>query len=348
MSVTRPIFFVAASLLYVFLSSSGIAQPNTNNGYAILYSGQNYSGASYRLLTGEELHSTRQLGSSGLWPSQEYMVGSIEVYGEVSLHLYNDAQFQGNLMKVSQSISDIRRIRNRPIGSLRLLSTVEVQTPQQARVSNAQPNVVNRPQKSGEVRFYEDSGFNGQSLVYDKLEVVGDLDRVSRSTQEWNDRISSIYIKGNYSVILFQDANFKGYSLRVDESVSNMRDLRRRDPNKRNWNDAVSSFEIVSKDGEGVYASGQPRYAGTIYEDDNFQGEYLALYEGQQISNLRDKRWNDEMSSVMVQRGFKIVLYKDSDFRGESITIDIHQPSLKSFPGNWNDKVSSLRVVRSE
>lgn len=348
MSFKRPFFFAAAPLLYAILTSFGIAQTNTNNGYAILYSGQNYSGASYRLMPGEELHSTRQLDSTGLWPAQEYMVGSIEVQGEVSLHIYNDDQFQGNLMKVSQSISDIRRIRNRPIGSLRLLSTAVVKPPTQPRVSSPEPRSFTRTSKGGEVRLYDDSGFNGQSIVFDKLEVVGDLKRMNRSSQNWNDRISSIYIKGDYSVILFQDANFKGYSLRIDESVSNMRDLRRRDPNKRNWNDAVSSFEIISKDGEGIYSSGQPRYAGTIYEDDNFQGKYLALYEGQEIANLKDKRWNDEMSSAMVERGFKIILYKNSNFQGEAITVDIHQPSFKSFPGNWNDEVSSLRVVRSE
>ena len=74
----------------------------------------------------------------------------------------------------------------------------------------------------------------------------------------------------------------------------------------------------------------------------------MALYDGQQVSNLRDKRWNDKLSSVMVERGFKIILYQAKDFGGESITLDIHQPTMKSFPGNWNDTVSSLRVVRSQ
>ena len=349
MNPTRYFFSIAASLLFLVIAPLGMAQPNISNGYAVLYSGQNYSGASYRLVPGEEMEATAQLNNTGLWPSAEYMVGSIEIHGDVILHLYNEQQFQGNLMKVSQSISDIRRIRNRPIGSLRLLSSEATRSTPAPQVPTPQPRVSSpQPTTTGEVRMYEDAGFSGQSLTFDKLEIVGDLNRVGQSSQRWNDRISSIYIKGNYSVIIFQDANFRGYSLRVDESVSNLRDLRRRDPNKRNWNDAVSSFEIIPKEGDGLYSSGQPRYAGTIYEDDNFQGRYLPLYDGQEISNLRDKRWNDDMSSVMVERGYKIILYKDSDFRGPSITIDIHQPSMKSFPGDWNDEVTSLKVVRSE
>ena len=349
MNHTRYFFSVAASLLLVCFVSSGFAQSNTNEGYVVLYSGQNYSGASYRLVPGEEMEATGLLDSTGLWPSQEYMVGSIEVHGDVVLHLYNDQQFQGNLMKVSQSISDIRRIRNRPIGSLRLLVTGAAR-PAPASSANT-PEATAPPRLAsteGEVRMYEDGGFHGQSLTFNKLEIVGDLNRVAQSTQRWNDRISSIYIKGDYSVILFQDANFKGYSLRVDESVSNLRDLRRRDPNKRNWNDAISSFEIIPKNGDGLYSTGQPRYAGTIYEDDNFQGRYMPLYDGLEIANLRDNRWNDDLSSVMVERGYKIILYKDADFRGPSITIDIHQPSLKSFPGDWNDEVTSLRVERTQ
>ncbi|MDB2499713.1 MAG: beta/gamma crystallin-related protein [Opitutales bacterium] len=347
MNHSRPICSVILLLLLSFLSTSSIAQPNIENGHAVLYSGQNYSGASYRLVPGEEMDATGQLDSTGLWPSQEYMVGSIEIHGDVVLHLYNDLGFQGNLMKVSQSISDMRRIRNRPIGSLRLLLTAGVYSAPQSQASATQV----RPTTSikvGEVRMYENGGFNGQSLTFDKLEIVGDLNRVGQSRARWNDRISSIYIKGDYSVILFQDANFKGHSLRIDESVSNLKDLRRRDPKKRNWNDAVSSFEIIPKNGDGLYSKGQPRYAGTIYEDANFQGGYMALYDGQQVSNLRDKRWNDKLSSVMVERGFKIILYQAKDFGGESITLDIHQPTMKSFPGDWNDTVSSLKVVRSQ
>ena len=345
---SRQLFSVIAAFLWLSLAPTGFSQPNVGNGYAILYSGQNYSGASYRLLPGEEMFSTAQLESTGLWPSSEYRVGSIEVQGDVVLHLYNEQQFQGNLMKVSQSISDIRRIRNRPIGSLRLLSTGTAGSSLGSQVITPPSSAPTKVPTRGEVRMYEDGGFNGQSLTFDKLEIVGDMNRIGQSREKWNDRISSIYIKGDFSVIIFQDANFKGHALRIDESVSNLRDLRRRDPNKRNWNDAVSSFEIVPKKGEGLYSKGQPRYAGTLYEDDNFQGRYLPLFEGLEISNLRDKGWNDDTSSVIVERGYKIILYKDSDFRGESITIDIHQPSLKSFPGNWNDEVTSLKVVRNK
>ena len=205
---------------------------------------------------------------------------------------------------------------------------------------------IQKPQLSGEVRLYSDAGFNGPSVTYDRPQSQQSLNYISSTNSRWNDRISSIYIKGTFSVVLYQDANFKGDSIRINESVSNLRDLRRRDPAKRKWNDAVSSFEILGKNEESRYSSREQRYAGAIYEDDNFQGKYLTLFDGQMISNLRDKRWNDTISSIMVEKGYKIVLYQNANFRGESITLDLHQPSLRSFPGRWNDQASSLKVIK--
>ena len=335
--------FGAVILTFVGQQAS-LAQFNSNESLAVLYSGKNYSGASYRLTLEEQFASIQQLDSTGLWPSLEYMVGSIEIHGDVVLLLWNDSDFQGNVMKISQSVSDIRRIRNRPIGSLKLTSSART------NVSSSIPSSPQRrgPQvsNSGEVRIYEETGFNGNSLSFNRYEIVGDLNRISGASRKWNNRISSIYIKGDFSIVIFKDAHFKGHSLRIDESVSNLRDLRRRDPNKKKWNDSVSSFEVISKDGESLYASGQPRYAGTIFEDDNFQGRYSPLYDGQAISNLKNEGMTDKISSVMVEHSYKIILYKDTNYRGESITLDLHQPSLNSFPGNWNDEASSLKVVR--
>jgi hypothetical protein len=275
------------------------------------------------------------------------MIRSIEIHGNVVVHLWENKSYQGGEFKFSSSVNSLKGIGSGQInwsgriGSINLVSTIG------NRPGVETPPPIDR-QVSGEVRVYEDGAFNGNFLSFDRLEVAGNLNQIGRSSQKWNDRISSIYIKGNFSVIVFQDASFRGDSLRIDESVSNMRDLRRRDPAMRNWNDAVSSFEIIPKDGDVLYSKGKQRYAGTLYEHENFQGKYLALYDGQMISNLRKERWNDILSSIMVERGYKIILYKARDFQGSSITLDLHQPSLRSFPGNWNDEVSSLKVVRSK
>lgn len=323
--------------------------------YVVLYSNENYSGASHRMLPGESLEDVDTLDSI-LWPAGSAKVGSIEIQGDLVVEFWDAKVFQGNSVSFSQSHPSFDPIYPSNQNWKGRVASVRVY-PAQPPASTATPPKANAPAAqtpvrpgppAGEVRIYADAGFSGDFLTYNRPANEQNLNYVSQSRSGWNDRISSIYIRGDYSVVLFQDANFKGDALRIDESVSNLRDLRRRDPARRNWNDAVSSFEILGKNEESRFAERNQRYAGTLYEDANFQGEYFTLYDGQEIRNLKDEGWNDKVSSIMVERGYKVILWKDSDFRGESITIDLHQPSMHSFPGRWNDQASSLRVVREK
>lgn len=348
MKLSAPTWFRLLSLGLIFALKPLNARDAESEAFVILYSNENYSGASHRLLPGEHLESLDALDGI-LWPAGSFKVGSIEVRGDVVVEFWDAKDFMGNSVTFSQSHSSFdpiypvnqnwkgRVASVRVYGnSLRTASPPAFQSP------------VREPMPRGQVRIYADAGFSGDFLTYNQPANEQNLKVVNQSRSGWNDRISSIYIRGDFSVILFQDANFQGDALRIDESVSNFRDLRRRDPARRNWNDAVSSFEILPKHRESRYSDRKQRYAGTLYEDVNFQGEYLTLYDGQEIRNLRDEGWNDKLSSVMVERGYQIILWKDSDFQGESITIDLHQPSMRSFPGRWNDQASSLRVVRQQ
>jgi len=337
------------SLIIVVFTQIVLGQNENNFGSAVLYSGENYNGASHRLRPGDQIESLELLDKNK-WPSRSPMIGSIEILGNVSLELWPQNNFQGNSVQLSKSYSSLERflpsqqIWKAGIASLKVVSS---QTPKSRTQNRLQPSPqIQKPQLTGEVRVYQDAGFNGDSLTFDRPQSEQNLNYINRSNSRWNDGISSIYIKGSYSVVLYQDANFKGDSIRIDESVSNLRDLRRRDPAKRNWNDAISSFEILGKNEESRYSNRGQRYAGTIYEDDNFQGRYQTLFDGQMIRNLRDLRWNDAISSIMVEKGYKIVLYQNSNFSGESITLDLHQPSLQSFSGRWNDQASSLKVIK--
>jgi hypothetical protein len=344
----------------LFLLGNLFGQPETKEPYVILYSNENYSGNARRLKQGDSLQSIDALSNFRM-PSGALMIGSVEIYGAVDLVLWDQKAFRGETVTLSQSHASFDPVypanqnwKGR-IASIRVRSARAPQqsdsrfltiTPSQSVSSQTIQTPLRNQVNSGEVRIYTDAGFTGSSLSYNASGGEPNLLYLSRLNDNWNDNISSIYIRGNFSVVLYQDLNFEGDALRIDESVSNLRELRRRDPNRRNWNDAVSSIEILTKDEESKYSSGKERYAGAIYANDNFQGRYLNLYDGQEISNLRDEQWNDRLSSVMVERGYKIILFKDSNFEGESIVIDLLQPSLKSFPGRWDDQVSSLRVVR--
>lgn len=80
-----------------------------------------------------------------------------------------------------------------------------------------------------EVCFYEDYGYRGASFCA----RPGDRDR--SLSQRWNDRISSIRIRGNASAVVCEDFNYGGRCARVDNSI---RALRGRN------NDIISSYRI--------------------------------------------------------------------------------------------------------
>ncbi|MCB1124550.1 MAG: hypothetical protein KJT03_23555, partial [Verrucomicrobiae bacterium] len=142
---------------------------------------------------------------------------------------------------------------------------------------------------------------------------------------------------------LFQDANFGGDFVRVDKSLSSLEDLRDRPGASRKWNDTVSSIKIIASD-DSSYAPGKglPQ-AGTAFEDGEYRGLKLMLYEGQSIPNMQDSGWNDRISSIMVLPGYKIQVFQDANFKGDSTIFESHQQKL---PGSWNDRISSIRVLK--
>ncbi|HEV7277246.1 MAG TPA: SH3 domain-containing protein [Devosiaceae bacterium] len=80
----------------------------------------------------------------------------------------------------------------------------------------------------GEVCFYEHFNYKGDSFCVDSGEEanwVGD---------GWNDRISSIKVKGGAAVRVYQHASYEGASATVRRSV----------PQLNNFNDAISSYRV--------------------------------------------------------------------------------------------------------
>lgn len=79
----------------------------------------------------------------------------------------------------------------------------------------------------GEVCFYEHFNYKGDSFCVDSGEEaswVGD---------SWNDRISSIKVKGGAAVRVYQHANYEGNAATVRRSV----------PQLNNFNDEISSYK---------------------------------------------------------------------------------------------------------
>lgn len=86
-----------------------------------------------------------------------------------------------------------------------------------------------RPPRAGAC-FYQNAGFGGDYFC------VQAGDRYEEMPDGLNDRISSIRIFGDASVVVYRDPGFRGRSTRFTDDVDNLQ-LER-------WNDAISSLDV--------------------------------------------------------------------------------------------------------
>ena len=326
------------------------AHNQSHDGYAILYTGERFTGDSYRLFAGEAAARKSDL-DNGIVSFRYDHIRSIELRGDVVLELFTNSNFRGQSVRLTQSSPDLRNLppsRQNWGGRIQSLRADIGEdenyssTPVSGGVASGVPQLGSR----GGVVIFSEAGYGGSSYVFEETGAVPNLSRLPRSNLRWNDRVASVYIDGSYSVVLYEDGDFNGNYVVLNQSVTDLSQLRASNGSRISWDRSVSSIEIIRK-GRGVdRPNHRNEYAGSLYEDDKFSGKYFALYEGQVIHNLKDWLWNDEASSVMVENGYQIILYEDSNFRGASLTIDENQSSLKRLSGRWNDAASSLKVVK--
>lgn len=110
--------------------------------------------------------------------------------------------------------------------------------------------------KLAHVQFFQDANFLGENIIFMHDENPNHIGQVSNIGHfkigsrggNWNDRVSSLKIKGGYSVILYQDANFLGrtivFSAPKGNSIFNIPSLRDYKVGKSTWNDFMTSFKL--------------------------------------------------------------------------------------------------------
>lgn len=341
---------LAFGLSLTFLPTLSQAHNQSHDGYAILYTGERFTGESYRLFAGEAAARKSDL-DNGLVSFRYDHIRSIELRGDVVLELWTNSNFRGQSTRLTQSSPDLRNLppsRQNWGGRIQSLRADigEDENYSSAPITGGGTSGVPPLGASGGVVIFSEAGYGGSSYIFENTGAVPNLSRLPQSNLRWNDRVASVYIDGSYSVVLYEDGDFNGNYVVINKSVENLSQLRASNGSRIGWDRSVSSMEIIRK-GRGVdRPNHRSQYAGSLYEDDKFTGKYFALYEGQVIHDLKEWLWNDEASSVMVEEGYQIVLYADSNFRGASLTIDQNQNSLRRLPGRWNDAASSLKVVK--
>jgi hypothetical protein len=344
--------FVILSLLLISSYTVLLQGHNgSHEGYAILYTEENFRGDSYRMFPVEEAGRKADL-DNGLVSFQFETIRSIELRGDIIVELWSNNNFRGQSVVLSNSSTDLRNLppaRQNWGGRINSLKTYHRDGENHSPIGGpVSPQIENLPDlgDKGGVVIYSEPNFGGYSYVFDGLEPAANLNQLYKAYRRWNDKISSIYIQGPFTVYLYKDTDFQGDPLVIDESIDDLSNIRRSNGGSTRWGNAVSSIEFERKGRSGSRGSRRKNYAGSLYENDNFSGEYFKLYEGQVIHNLREWSWNDEASSIMVEEGFEVVLFKDSNFRGGSVTFDKDQPSFRRLSQGWNDNTSSLKVIR--
>lgn len=187
------------------------------------------------------------------------------------------------------------------------------------------------PQPRAGACFFEDANFRGEYFCVDAGEDVRQLSR------EMNDRISSIRVIGNATVVVYRDSRFRGESARFEGDVRNLK--------REGWNDLVSSIRVGrSLFGGGVRppwqpGGGMPREGACFYSDADFRGRSFCVERGVSYAQL-PPGFNDRVSSVRV-RGAVVMMFENRDFDGRSMRVT---RDIRNLKGEFNDRLSSVRV----
>lgn len=157
-------------------------------------------------------------------------------------------------------------------------------------------------------KFYEHPNGNGSYLRSGIISrgVIGD---------RWNDKISSIWVQDGYKVTIYEHPDFGGKSHTLfgnrNGSLYNLTDI--------DFDDRISSYIVESGRGRaGETDSGSQIYC-RFYKHPH--GKEAYFMSGLGSRREIESRWNDEISSVWVEDGYKVTLYEHPDFGGKSHTL---------------------------
>ena len=202
------------------------------------------------------------------------------------------------------------------------------------------------------VCFYRDVEYQGPSWCFRPGDELADL-------RNRGNEISSIRIFGRARVIVWDGEEFMGATDEFDMDVPDLR-LRAME-GRRNWNDRIDSFQVVSfnrRRGGGFFGNNgngigngngrddrdnrPARDRICVYEDINYGGRSQCWNADEDVQNLNGLGWNDRISSVRVFGRARVEVYRDADYRGQRLRLERDAPDLGAI--NWSDQISSFQV----
>ena len=270
-------FALSALFLLLITSLPALAQqswgrPHEPGSGACFYKDSGFRGEYFCLKDGER------------WPSMppgfNDRISSIRVFGGARLRIFNDANFGGISGLINHDVFDLRSYRlpeypdknwNDRISSIAVFREHDEwerhdrdqaqqfnpgQAPYQGQPPYPGPDSRNDFHGVGAC-FYLDGDFRGEHFC------LKEGDRSPVLPPGFNDRISSIRVFGGARVRVFNDGNFGGINLVIDQDVNNLQRIPLADNPFKNWNDRISSVIVFREHDDwdrDHHHDGPPRY----------------------------------------------------------------------------------------
>lgn len=168
-------------------------------------------------------------------------------------------------------------------------------------------------------------------------------------------QIESIYVPPGWQVWVFTNENFSGNARLLTASWNG------KGNDDWKWRNAIRSIRVAADfpydidPQTGMHTQmcldvSQPPDAQpcvTVYQH-NMKGSSMCLTSDWTVGNLHGWHFNDEISSIVVPEGMRIVVYEHANFEGRSLTIGPGRWTPPSWTDFWNDRISSIRIMRDD
>jgi hypothetical protein len=172
----------------------------------------------------------------------------------------------------------------------------------------------------------------------------------------WNDKVSSIELVDGARIQIYEHANYQGGRATLYRDSTDLARIRR--GTQGNWNDKISSIKVIHGSRSRHYDDYRDDYNDRapviFYKHANRRGSSFVGKLGR--DRKVKKSFNDEVSSVWVKSGYKLVLYEHSNFGGRRVVLEGTNRRFGNSGGslynladyNFNDRMSSYIVERSD
>jgi hypothetical protein len=205
-------------ILACFAGTTVAQEDQYRRGGACFYKDIDFQGQKFCMGPGERLAMVP--------PGFNDSISSLRIFGRVEITVYRNRDYGEPSLRLHDDVANLRTYQVSPGHSWNdTISSIEVS------------NLRNYGDYDRDgACFYKDADFKGEKFCLPKGDRMGQL------PPGFNDSISSVRLYGRVSVVVYQNSNFGGPSLRLSDDCANLRSYQVRPGHS--WNDQVSSIEV--------------------------------------------------------------------------------------------------------